>query len=134
VIENYVHRRHHRPDWMAPIKSVVDPRRTIRAASIHHFLYRDGLPVDENQIPVEGGSGRRNWASFNRLRINHYRTRSEEELREKLQLWETVGRPRPQHSPTGARDDGGELDDTITRYVPALREAVERTRADGQQT
>jgi glycosyl transferase family 92 len=130
VIENYVHRRRYRPDSMTPIKSVVDPRRTIRAASIHHFIYREGIPVDENEIPVEGGSGRRNWASFNRLRINHYRTKSEGELREKLQLWESIGRPRPQHSPAGARDSGAEFDDTITRYVPALREAVAGAAAE----
>jgi hypothetical protein len=129
VIENYLHRSKYRPDAMSPIKSVVDPRRTIRAASIHHF-HLDGVAVNERKQPVEGGSGRRTWVSFERFRINHYRTKSEEELQEKLDLWESIGYARPQHSGPGALDQGGELDEAITRYVPALREAVGRAAAD----
>ena len=128
VIENYLHRARFRPDSIAPIKSVVDPSRTSRAASIHHF-HLDGVAVNERKHPVEGGSGRRTWLSFDRLRINHYRTKSEEELRQKLELWESIGYARPQHSGPEAVERPGELDDTITRYVPALREATKRAAA-----
>jgi hypothetical protein len=126
VVENYLHRRRYRPDAVAPIKSVVDPRRTIRAASIHHFFHRDGCPVDENKRPFEGGSGRRNWVSMERLRINHYRTKSEEELRAKVDLWASIGQARPQHSGPRSREEGGVVDETITRFLPALRAAVSR--------
>jgi hypothetical protein len=128
VIENYLHRQRYRPDAVAPIKSVVDPSRAVRAASIHHF-HLDGVAVNENKQPVEGGSGRRTWVSFNRFRINHYRTKSEEELEEKLKLWESIGYARPQHSGPRALDQEGELDEAITRFVPALREAMQRSGA-----
>ena len=128
VIENYLQRARYRPDSVAPIKSVVDPARTIRAASIHHF-HLDGVAVNELKQPVTGGSGRRTWLSFERLRINHYRTKSEEELQQKLELWESIGFARPQHSGPGAVERPGERDETITRYVPALREAVNQAAA-----
>jgi hypothetical protein len=106
----------------------VDPSRTIRAASIHHF-HLDGVAVNERKQRVEGGSGRRTWVSFERVRINHYRTKSEEELQEKLELWESIGHARPQHSGSQSLERSGELDETITRYVPALREAVKLATA-----
>jgi hypothetical protein len=129
VIENFVHRARYRPDAVAPIKSIVDPRRTIRSASIHHFHYRDGHAVDENKHPVEGGSGRRRWVSFKRLRINHYGTKSEAELREKLELWASIGYPRPEPSLDRLEKATDERDEAITSYVPALREAVKRSAA-----
>jgi glycosyl transferase family 92 len=129
VIENYLQRSRYRPDSIAPIKSVVDPNRAIRAASIHHFHLK-GVAVNEKKQPFTGGSGRRTWVSFERLRINHYRTKSEEELRQKLELWESIGYARPQHSGPGAVERPGELDETITQYVPVLRDAVNRAAGD----
>jgi hypothetical protein len=132
VIENFLKRRHYRPDAVAPIKSIVDPSRTVRSASIHHFHYRDGFAVDENKQPVVGGSGRRHWVSFERLRINHYGTKSEAELREKRALWEAIGFPRPGPSFEQLDKTIDQHDDLITRYAPALREAVRRVEADGR--
>jgi hypothetical protein len=129
VIENFLKRVRYHPDSVAPIKSIVDPARTIRSASIHHFHYRDGLAVDENQRPVEGGSGRRRWVSFKRLRINHYGTKSHAELREKLELWASIGYPRGEPPLERLEEATNERDDTITSYVPALREAVKRSAA-----
>jgi hypothetical protein len=127
VIENFLHRRRYRPDAIAPIKSIVDPARTARSASIHHFHYRDGLPVDEHKSPVRSGSGRRTWVSFERLRINHYGTKSEAEMAEKAKLWEAVGYPRrPESSFEKLQKVTNEYDDVITRFVPALRAAVRR--------
>jgi hypothetical protein len=78
--------------------------------------------VDENKLPVKGGKTDR--ASISRLRINHYMTKSEQELREK---W---AQPRPDTG--GPRDqarmplDGYNAipDPVILDYVPALRRAL----------
>jgi Glycosyltransferase family 92 len=126
VVENFLHRRRYRPDAIVPVKSIVDPGRTVRSASIHHFHYRDGLPVDENKSPVRSGSGRRTWVSFERLRINHYGTKSEAEMAAKQELWESIGYPRAESSFEKLQKATGEYDDVITRYVPALRDAVNR--------
>jgi Glycosyltransferase family 92 len=126
VIENFLRRRRYRPDAIAPVKSIVDPGRTVRSASIHHFHYRDGVAVDENMQPVESASGRRNWVSFERLRINHYGTKSEAEMAAKQELWESIGYPRGQASFEKLQQATNEYDDVITSYAPALRDAVKR--------
>jgi glycosyl transferase family 92 len=124
VIENFTRRRRYRPDAIAPVKSIVDPRRALRSASIHHFHYRDGVAADENMQPVEGGSGRRNWVSFERLRINHYGTKSEAELAEKQALWDAIGYPRSDLSFEVLQKATDQHDEVITQYVPALRAAL----------
>ena len=146
VIESYVRR----PKVMQTvIKSIVDPRAVEGCNGVHHFLYRDGqCAVDEQkrvldparQIPAEmaraGKTARTNAAftesfSAERLRINHYATKSAEEWDAKLAL------PRPDTGtdrPQGARDrllerlDAVPDDQAIMRYVPALREALASRR------
>ena len=109
------------------IKSIVDPLRTLRADSSHHFAYEYGLAVDENEWPLPGAQTRS--TSFERLRINHYASRSEEDVRAK------VGRAGSWNhlAPWRMRDLEGELDlvrdETIARYVPALRAALAEVEA-----
>jgi Glycosyltransferase family 92 len=105
------------------IKSVVDPLRTVRCEGAHWFTYEYGLPVDENQWPIT--SLQTKSTSFERLRINHYASRSAEELRAKVERgsgWTHLRRWR-------ARDLRGELDlvrdDTITRWTPQLKAVLE---------
>ncbi|MGE0725475.1 MAG: glycosyltransferase family 2 protein [Alphaproteobacteria bacterium] len=65
------------------IKSVVQPARTLRPLTPHAFAYRDGArAVTEEGRPVEGS-----WSdqvSVQRFRINHYWSKSLEELAAKV--------------------------------------------------
>ena len=131
VTESYVQRTAD-PGTNNRVKSIVDPRRAIRCKHSHHFAYASGSAVDENHQPVDS------WytpsVSFSKLRVNHYWTRSEAEARRKWDLWDTTGTPRPWRMYETMRDSLNELhDDTITRYVPALRAALDR-RAAGRPT
>jgi glycosyl transferase family 92 len=128
VTESYLHRAPHRPDSRAYYKSVVDPARVVRCVSVHHFAYRDGeTAVDEHHLPVRTGiRAEKTFVSFERLRINHYRTKSEEELRRKWALWAETGKAQADEPPQSRLETSPGLveDDTIAAYVPALREAL----------
>jgi hypothetical protein len=99
-------------------KVIVNPKRTRRSGRGHTFFYDDdrGGPVSR-------------FVPFDMLRINHYWTRSEEELAAKL------ARERPDTGELPAftlqralKVTSGEdsvVDDTILQYVPALRESIE---------
>ena len=126
VIENYVRRRHYPPDAEGALKTIVDPARTIRCLGPHHFLLEDGHAVDEHKRTIDGSRGNVGEVSFSRLRINHYQTRSQAELEEKLSLWQEVGWMRVGFKfnvRAGTFDT--EEDDVITHYVPALEGALE---------
>jgi hypothetical protein len=109
------------------VKSIVDPLRAVHCESAHTFTYDRGLPVDENHWPIAQAQTKS--TSFEHLRINHYASRSEEELQEKVNRgfgWSHLRRWR-------MRDLRGELDlvddDAITRWVPRLEEALEQAGA-----
>jgi hypothetical protein len=109
------------------IKSIVDPTRTIQSGNPHFFWYEnEAVAVSENHELLPANFGRSPNASWSRLRINHYMTKSEEEWSEKLDGVEPFGgRPRQSYSPgIGRRTYNDEVDDTIQMYVPALRDAV----------
>ncbi|PWU24924.1 MAG: hypothetical protein C5B48_03895 [Candidatus Rokuibacteriota bacterium] len=124
VIENYT-RRASTPNSF--IKSVVDPARAVESGNPHFFWYQDGaVGVSENHEPLPANFGRSPNASWSRLRINHYMTKSKEEWQAKLDGVEPYGgRPRQSYAPNVVKrtfDD--EVDDTIQMYLPALRDAV----------
>jgi glycosyl transferase family 92 len=125
VIESYVRRASNR-NSPTPIKSVVDPRRVERCDSCHVFIYRDGLAVDENKRLVDKPYAKTDSIYHSILRVNHYWTKSEEECLRKFAKPTAFGRLRRgaahERALGGSLDE--ELDETITRYVPALREAL----------
>jgi hypothetical protein len=123
VIENYIAAT----GYDRGIKSIADPRRVVDVVTPHHFVHSDGLPVDENHYPVPGPGT--NYTSMTRLRINHYHTKSEEELRAKYALLRPdTGKPRPKGEPDRMLSQQaaryGQPEDAILRYVPALRRAL----------
>jgi len=137
VIENYVHRA---PKSRYLVKSVVDPRRTSRCLTAHVFAYVEGHAVDERErplvhaddappeLPPENASLTERF-SVGRLCINHYATRSEEEFRRKVQRAQadtgrTIAKPIPVERVL--ENFNMQRDETLLRYVPALREAVQR--------
>jgi hypothetical protein len=116
VTESYTQRttRPRRPGWF---KTILDPARTVRALGPHAFVYEEDVPRPVPQF-----------VSFDLLRINHYWTKSEAELRDKLSRVraDTGGAPlvpaeralkvtAPEHSV---------FDEAILRYLPALRDAL----------
>jgi hypothetical protein len=132
VIENYVRRAADGSRRNRIVKSIVDPRRVLRPGpNTNYFLYTDGHAVDELGRSVQ--SDLTESPTFERLRINHYVTKSEAEARIKL------SRPEPMHGVLRAgaqarlRKRDRELsalpDDTILSYAPAVREAVSRATA-----
>lgn len=141
VIESYLQRRPVRPDDEAPYKSIVDPRRVARCLTAHSFVYRDGMAVDENgrEIDIRRRTTRKP-VSWERLRVHHYWSRSEEERIRKAQRWREAGStrrvpsapvagPRAGHPRLLARSQATDrahpvTDESLLRYVPAVRQAV----------
>lgn len=124
VIESYV-QIWRNPRARRTIKSIVDPRRVVECDNPHYCKYRDGeLAVDELRRPIEGPDfALTPTPSRSLLRVNHYWTKSEEEFRDKLSRRQAAsgGGLRKQVSP----EPGDSRDETILRYVPALREALQ---------
>jgi hypothetical protein len=124
VIESYLYRENFDS---TTIKSVVDPRRVKKVWGAHHFGYTDTPAVDVKKRPFMGS--RTDSRESSPLRINHYWTKSEEELRVK---W---SRRRPD---TGEPYDfqpplehlNAVRDEAILIYLPALRQALKQ-REDG---
>lgn len=151
VIENYVQRRPLRPDDEVPYKSIVDPARVLRCITPHGFAYRDGPAVDERGRPVEVRNNIfRTPVSWERLRVHHYWSRSEEEHRLKSELWRDAAAPRASADPGAAEPGrrGGDMevemrlrharwnrppeqirsvtDESLAAHGPAVREALAR--------
>jgi Glycosyltransferase family 92 len=128
VIENYLRRRSYGAGDREWTKSIVDPQRAVMCVNAHMFLYEDAFAVDMDGEPVVRPPFGPTPVKLSPLRINHYITKSEEEYRRKLDQWEAAG-----HALNPGREWleslNRESDDAITRYVPALREALARAVA-----
>ena len=108
------------------IKSIVQPIKTMCYCSPHFGIYKHGeMAVDENKEVISGGAlyveeGRactyRN--SIKKLRINHYWTKSLEELKEKCQRGYADGSVNPEYEKILARLDFPLMEDReIERFV-----------------
>jgi hypothetical protein len=133
VIESYVLRRSYtspKKDW-EHVKSIVDPARTHRPFNAHGFFYTEGYAVHEDgERALENPPGRRGFPKTSLLRINHYITKSREEYLRKAAQWAAQGVPFPDDDRSGFLAQlSAERDETIKMYLPALREALERTPA-----
>ena len=118
-------------NWVT--KAIVQPKRTVRAGqNPHYFEYDDGtLIVNENHEQMTGALGRRlphihTDCSMERLRLNHYVTRSKAERRVKLSRPVAFNGKMKNVEKVMERDE--ELnqvrDETILMYLPALKEAL----------
>ena len=116
------------------IKTIADPVRVAGCPGVHRFQYTELGTVDENEYPIWGGQTKSESRSV--LQINHYMTKSLEEYRLRSQ------RPRPVPAPgqeqhrrkfdpdrVAAFERLGERDEAILQYVPALRNALDPSRA-----
>jgi hypothetical protein len=145
VIESYL--THLRIGSDRTVKSIVDPAAVESARGSHLFNFRRRSAVDENGFPVHHLATKA--PSFERLRINHYFWKSEQELlwkanhRTAEQEWKQIPEKRHVLSPSDRRQMGlsfeeltaleaerGVRDETILSYAEALRESLrQRKRA-----
>jgi hypothetical protein len=130
VLENYTRRIVHPDARKVAVKSIVDPRRAVRALDPHHFEFRDGGLVDEAENPLDAQHSVTDTSDV--LRVNHYFTRSEEERVVKLGRPRAGGgklRPLGEIRPgQGIREDRrfGVPDDAILTHLPALKAELAR--------
>jgi hypothetical protein len=127
VLENYTHRLGLDRPRSRVVKTIVDPQRAVgHGDNPHYFVFRDGeTAVDELRRPVRDEASET--PSIERLRINHYFTRSQEERERKLaSLRADSGLPRSREG-VEKRDRrlNAVTDDTIHHYLPALRQALD---------
>jgi hypothetical protein len=127
VIESYLRRRSYMSQEtdLEHVKSIVDPTRVDRTLNAHGFYYADGYAVYENgeranaEVP-----GSKTFPTASLLRVNHYLTKSVHEYEAKRAQWQALGLPRRPPNERFIELLSGEHDETITMYVPALREAL----------
>jgi Glycosyltransferase family 92 len=127
VIENYVTRLETRAELT--VKSIVDPAAVDHAMNSHQFAYRRRTAVNENGYPVHGTLTKS--ASYERLRANHYYSKSEEELRAKHTRvtadYSAPRNPLPDELELVRHENElGVRDTTILPYAEPVREAVAR--------
>jgi hypothetical protein len=132
VIENYTRRLPSDRPRARTVKTIVNPARAVKPGlNPHFFVFTDGVKaVDERRRPVHDETSES--PSIERLRINHYFTRSQVERERKLaSLRADAGVPRKREGVEKRDRRLNEQEDlTILRYAPALREALGLARAE----
>ena len=126
VIENYLHRLPDEDDNSRHAKSVVQPARTTgpRGLNPHCFVYDEGWAVNEEGKPIDHQPfGFVDMISFERLRINHYIIKSEEQWEAKRNA-PTPNSGRLRGLPPERPERYSVEDDLITAYAPAVRAAL----------
>jgi glycosyl transferase family 92 len=127
VIENYVVRVQTLAE--RTVKSIVDPAAVDRCLNAHEFAYHRRSAVDTEGFPVHSTATKS--PSLDRLRANHYYSKSEEELRLKhtRRTADYARERRPLPDPPGLAEREAELgvrDEAILHYAEPLREALAR--------
>ena len=117
TIESYV-QRHIGRRHLRQFKSVVEPRAVTRCFGPHSFAYRDTVAWPE-AVP--------RFVAWDELRVNHYFTRSLEELEAKLnRRLAHTGAMRNVRRPDLVTMGATVHDDAIAAYAPAVRDALSR--------
>ena len=105
----------------AHIKSIVQPSKVVACKNAHFMLYADnGRAVDENGQPIDGPFTAR--VSVDKLRINHYWSKSEEECRRKFDKGFADGNGSRDWNEFLAHEEvlNSVHDDTVLRVVAQL--------------
>ena len=124
VIQNYL-RRAAVPD--PHVKCIVNPARVVEPIlAAHQFRARGGLVVDEKFHPLRGPFAP--LPTIDVLRINHYCTKSRDELRERRsRVQVNTGQKSPLSLDDWVRLDEtyNEIEDSVAlRYVARVRELI----------
>ena len=135
VIENYVQTFANREHlFNRHIKSIVNPNKVESVMSPHFCKYKAGrLAVDENHVFIDGKVKNAPYQSrcftsknsVNKLRINHYITKSLEDLREKCKRGYPDGMPANVFEESVERFNEPLIEDkTIFGFIPELRKKI----------
>jgi hypothetical protein len=127
VIENYTARTDN-PGVNGHKKSIVDPSR-VESCRGGVFDFSEGHSVNENKEPSDGRVGEE--VFFDRLRINHYHTKSRIEFERKVAKPRAdrrgVRKMKPEFRERVINDLNEVPDDALVQYGPAVRQAIAAT-------
>lgn len=117
------------------VKTVLDPSRTLWFRTAHHYKYLPGLTaITENETPIDSPIS--DTVSIEKLRINHYWSKSRQQLLQKITKGDVASRKR--HNPHNysehialGRDAAasGVQDTEILRFRPQLISTLEHYRS-----
>lgn len=108
------------------IKSIVQPKYVVDCDSAHSFLYKEGyFAVGPDEDAIIGGNS--NHISHDKLRINHYWTRTEKCFRER-KIKSRQNRRKQETADSYLQDWADSynlsINEDILQFVPALREQM----------
>jgi hypothetical protein len=135
VIENYVQTFKDKDHFFnRHIKSIVNPMQVESINSPHFCRYKgEKLAVDEKHMPIDGNAKNIPYKSMaftgsnnvEKLRINHYITKSLEDLREKGKRGYPDGMPANVYEESVNRFNVPLIEDRdIFRFIPSLKEKL----------
>jgi FkbM family methyltransferase len=124
-IENFTQRSQDDFESNRYIKSIVRPAQILRSNCPHFFvpINDDLFTVTENKEPLSSSISPR--LSVGKLRVNHYYTRSKQEMKQKVMRGDAFFSWGKALSVLEAWDRNEVEDLTIQRFVPKLRQAVD---------
>ncbi|MCC3528786.1 MAG: tetratricopeptide repeat protein [Microcoleus sp. PH2017_22_RUC_O_B] len=131
-IENFTQRSQDDFEPNRYIKSIVRPEQILRPNCPHFFVpvNNELFTVTENNEPLTSSISER--LSVQKLRVNHYYTRSKQEMKQKVMRGDAFFPWRKALSVLEARDRNEVEDLTIQRFVPKLRQAVDSVRSQSR--
>ncbi|TAE02118.1 MAG: FkbM family methyltransferase [Oscillatoriales cyanobacterium] len=131
-IENFTKRSTDNFEPNRYVKSIVHPEEILRPSCPHFFIpiNNEACSVTENKEPLEGSISER--LSVQKLRINHYYTRSKQEMKEKVMRGDAFFPWQKALSVLEDRDRNEVEDLTIQRFVPKLMQAVDSVRTQSR--
>jgi len=125
-IEQFTKRAADNFDSNKYVKSIVRTEQVLRPSCPHFFIpiSKDTFSVTENREPLSSSIAEK--TSVQKLRINHYYTKSQEEMKLKLIRGWACGVENPRTWLHWEYHDRNEVEDlTIQRFIPKLRQAVD---------
>lgn len=118
------------PLTLTSVKTIANPRWIYAIRSVHYFKYWAGEALDTNRQPLRRGYS----VVLDRLRLNHYWSRSLEDLRTKVRRGDASTATPRDHDWHFAFEDtlNEEEDRSIVAVSHAVREAGSKSRAGGR--
>lgn len=122
-IENYTYRSEESWHSNCHIKSIINPKKVKSPKDPHCFRYLpDAYAVTENKIKINGSLTQSH--STNKIRINHYFTRSTEESRTKMERGNPDSKFKRPWDDFERLNRNDVLDRSMEKYVPELKRRV----------
>ena len=131
-IENFTQRSQDDFESNRYIKSIVRPEQILRPNCPHFFvpINNESFTVTENKEPLTSSISQR--LSVQKMRVNHYYTRSKQEMKQKVMRGDAFFSWGKALSVLEAWDRNEVEDLTIQRFVPKLRQAVDSVKSQSR--